>query len=586
MGRVLLTWWLIRGDLRRHPVEAAVFLIAITAASATLTLGLALNGATGTLYEQTRTATAGPDIEAFSTGTDAGLATVGRTRGVTQRSGPYLLVYTMVKANGYTARAVAEGRAVAPAEIDRPLVTSGTWLRPGGVVVERGFARGLGVRVGDRITVAGRVFPVVGIAVTAANAVYPWAEPVGPGGGPTDYSGLVWLTEADTRTLSSPSPLTYVLDLRLSNPANVSAFEASFAMSPLPVSFLDWKVLATQDAIMLQGTEPVLDIGALLLGFLAVAGVAWLAAGRAIQQTRRVGLLKAVGAGPGLTGATLLAQYLALALVAAAGGLLAGWSAAPALSDPTTGLTGSLRPTSAGAIGPVVFLALMSALLTTVVPTLRAARASTVRALTDSARPSRRAVLTALSLRLPAPLLLGIHLIARRPFRTLVHAAGITATVTAIMALLMVYAQPAKGYDLGVSVLTSPDSTQGRHILVAITVALMLLAAVNVIVFTWTTALESRRQLAIARTLGATPGQVTAGLSLGQVLPAVPALIGIPAGIGLYALNSHGGMTMPPTWWTASSAAGIVLAIGALTAIPARIMTRRPPARVLSSGKS
>jgi hypothetical protein len=107
------------------------------------------------------------------------------------------------------------------------------------------FARGLGVRVGDRITVADRVFPVVGIAVTAANAVYPWAEPVGPRGGPTDYSGLVWLTEADTRTLSSPSPLTYILDLRLSNPANVSAFEASFAMSPLPVSFLDWKVLAT-----------------------------------------------------------------------------------------------------------------------------------------------------------------------------------------------------------------------------------------------------------------------------------------------------------------------------------------------------
>ena len=75
--------------------------------------------------------------------------------------------------------------------------------------------------------------------------------------------------------------------------------------------------------------------------------------------------------------------------------------------------------------------------------------------------------------------------------------------------------------------------------LLTVTAALVILAAVNIIVITWTTALETRRPLAIARTLGATLGQVTAGISLAQLLPALPAAsTGIPAGIGLYAINS------------------------------------------------
>jgi predicted lysophospholipase L1 biosynthesis ABC-type transport system permease subunit len=39
----------------------------------------------------------------------------------------------------------------APALVDQPEVTQGTWVRPGGVVVERAFAEALGVRVGDRL---------------------------------------------------------------------------------------------------------------------------------------------------------------------------------------------------------------------------------------------------------------------------------------------------------------------------------------------------------------------------------------------------------------------------------------------------
>lgn len=513
------------------------------------------------------------------------LAAVSRAPGVTGRGGPYPLVYTTVKADGRTVNAVAEGRGPVPAPVDRPLVTSGRWVRAGGVVVERGFARALGIRVGDRIAVSGRIFPVVGIAVTAATAVYPWSEPWGPGGGPSDYAGLVWLTETDARALPSPFPPAYILDLKLADPAAAAAFADSYDMTVgSPVQFHTWPGIASQAAVALRSTEPVLDVGAWLLGLLAIAGVAGLAAGRAVQQTRRAGLLKAVGATPGLITCVLLAEYLVLALLAAAIGLLAGSLSVPGLSDPGGSLIGTLSPPASGTVIAVAFLAVLAAVLTTLAPTLRAIRTSTVRALADSPRPPRRTALTALSLRLPVPVLLGMRLTARRPVRTLLHAAGITVTTSAAVALLTFDARRAPGLNLGSATLPDPDDGQGLHLLMAVTAALMLLAAVNVIVIAWTTALETRRAQAIARTLGATPGQVTFGLALGQVLPALPAtLAGIPLGLGMYAINAVGPVTLPPAWVILTAAAGIVLAVAALTAIPAQIAARRPVATVLSS---
>ena len=73
--------------------------------------------------------------------------------------------------------------------------------------------------------------------------------------------------------------------------------------------------------------------------------------------------------------------------------------------------------------------------------------------------------------------------------------------------------------------------------LMVITVVLVALAALNAICTTWATVLDARHSSALARALGATPQQVTAGLSAAQVLPALPgALLGIPLGIGLFAV--------------------------------------------------
>ena len=110
------------------------------------------------------------------------------------------------------------------------------------------------------------------------------------------------------------------------------------------------------------------------------------------DQIRRVGLLKAVGATPSLVAAVLLAEYVLVALLAAAAGLAVGWLAVPLLTDPTAGLLGGVGapPLAISAVGLVTGVALGVAVAATFVPAVRAARTSTVLALADSARAPRR----------------------------------------------------------------------------------------------------------------------------------------------------------------------------------------------------
>src|ERR1700683_908715 len=75
---------------------------------------------------------------------------------------------------------------------------------------------------------------------------------------------------------------------------------------------------------------------------------------------------------------------------------------------------------------------------------------------------------------------------------------------------------------------------------------LIVLAAVNAIFIAWTTALEARYPSALARALGATPEQVTAGLSVAFLPPALlGALLGIPGGIGICDAAKRGGGVTP-----------------------------------------
>jgi hypothetical protein len=101
LARVLLVCRLADRDMRHRPAAAVLLLIAITAATTTLTLGLALGGVTGQHYATTRAATAGPDVVAATVGSVPGglpadlarLDQLSRAPGVTGHSGPFPVTF-------------------------------------------------------------------------------------------------------------------------------------------------------------------------------------------------------------------------------------------------------------------------------------------------------------------------------------------------------------------------------------------------------------------------------------------------------------------------------------------------------------
>jgi putative ABC transport system permease protein len=624
MGRLLLVCRLAARDLRRRPAEAALLLIAITAATTTLTIGLVLHGVISEPYQNTRNVTAGPDAVASvapppggSRRADlAGLKALTNASGVVGYSGPYPYTQAVVKAQGITATAWTQGRDVARATVDQPKLTEGSWVRDGGVVLEASFADALGVGAGDPITLDGRSFRVAGVAVTAASGPYPkvcfapcWfgaaaeaaAErdrttprplrepPAGPPAnafrlGPT---GLVWLTGADVRSLvSQAESLAYVLNLKLADPAGAPAFvntnTSDSVDAPRLVTWQD--ILAGHDKL-LENTREAMLIGSWLLSLLALASIAVLVGGRMADQVRRVGLLKAVGGTPSLVAAVLLAEYVVVALLAAATGLALGRLAAPLLTDPGAGLLGSAGavPFTISTVVLVTAVALGVAVVATFVPAVRAARTSTVLALADSARPPRRRPwLIGLSARLPVPLLIGLRVIARRPRRTVLGALAIAITVSGIVAALAAHAhfntEKAPGSD---------PRGELNQVLLLFAIMLVAQAAVNAICITWATALDARRSSALARALGATSDQVSAGLSVSQVFPALAgAILGLPGGIALAEALDDDPVTIPQLWQLLAVVLGSVLVISALTAIPARFSARRPVAEILASERA
>jgi putative ABC transport system permease protein len=114
---------------------------------------------------------------------------------------------------------------------------------------------------------------------------------------------------------------------------------------------------------------------------------------------------------------------------------------------------------------------------------------------------------------------------------------------------------------------------------------LVALAAVNAIFITWATVQDSRHAAAVTRALGATPGQITVGLSAAQVFPAaLGALLGIIGGYGLFTVANQGGsVSQPPAWWLVAVLLGTVIAVAALTSVPARFGARLPVAETLQA---
>jgi putative ABC transport system permease protein len=433
----------------------------------------------------------------------------------------------------------------------------------------------------------------------------------------------MWLSRSDVESLATPdSPLGYFLNLRLADPDQAPAFVAAHGGSNRAaapnngggphlklqpkgsdktdnrgapprgnnqgaIHLVSWQQIRDWDNLTVENVQQAMRFGSMLLGLLAIASVAVLVGGRMSEQTRRVGLLKAVGGTPRLIVVILLAQQLALALAAAIVGLLSGRLLAPLLTSPGTGLIGtagapSVRP---GTVGIVIAVALGVASAATALPAWQASRTSTVAALANSARPpTRSARMIALSARLPIPLLLGLRQATRRPRRSLLNALGFLVTTTGLVTMLCVTTFYAHVFGQ-VSDVDNPRIDRINQLILIISIMTAVLATVNTIFITWATVLDSQHSSALIRALGATPQQVSTGLCAAQVIPALTGtLLGIPAGIFLQMFLRHGVLTVPAWWALLAVPLGALLAVTALTIAPARAgIVRHSPAEHLQA---
>ncbi|MFI7593101.1 FtsX-like permease family protein [Micromonospora sp. NPDC049359] len=589
-GRLLLVWRLLVRDLRRHRTETVLLLVAITAATATLTLGLTLNELVTRPYERTRDATAGPDlvVETGFPGPRAldALAPLTTLPGVTDHSGPYPLAFLALTARDTTVRVIVEGRDGTPAAVNRPAVTDGTWVRPDGVVVERTFADALGLHLGETVSVGGHPLHVTGLAVTAARPVYPQVHWHLPGSNLVEKGGLVWVDRRDIATIAGDQPLSYTLNLKLADPEVGAGVVDPSGSNPY---YRGWNFRSARDIADSSGrqngqAETALVVGSWLLTGLAVIGVAGIVAGRVIARRRRVGLLKAVGAGPAVIAAVHLAEYLVIGLAAAGAGLAAGWVAAPLLFRTSAGFVGVgvMSPPLRVVIASTA-LALSIAVAATLAPVLRAAVTTTVHALADAPTPPRRRRWAIwLSRRLPTALLIGVRINARRAHRARLVTVNTLITTAALAAVLTILAQDDDPLNLGYAELPDPRNERTLQAMLIVAGMACFLALLNTIVSTWTAVLDTRQPLAVARALGATPAQTGLGLAVAQLLPAVPGVaLGIPFGIGLYLFFD--GERYPPAAWTLTTAFGVLLAVAMVTAIPAVAAARRPVADTIRS---
>jgi putative ABC transport system permease protein len=319
--------------------------------------------------------------------------------------------------------------------------------------------------------------------------------------------------------------------------------------------------------------------------------VAVLVGRRLSEYSRRVGLLKAVGATPSTVAATFLAENLMLALFAAVVGLVAGWLVAPLITKPGAALIGAAGapPISVSTVADVVGLAIAVALAATLVPAIRASRGSTVAAMNDVARPPRRrGALVRISNRLPIPALFGLRLVARRPRRALLSAANIAVTVTGIVTVLAFHADVDNKLSGAVALtaggLSDPVINRDEQMLTIITIMLVTLAVLNAIFTTWATVLDAKRASALMRALGARVRQVSTGLVFAQVLSALPgAILGVPLGLLLFKVAVKGSNGLPSPLWLIATVVGTLVVMAALTMVPALLGTRESVAEVLAS---
>ena len=443
------------------------------------------------------------------------------------------------------------------------------------VGVGRSVAAGDAVRVTGRQTVQFEGQPA---ACDVSANPYPISQPA-----------TVWVSPAPAARLGAALDRGgYLIELRLAEPDQAASFAAAH---PQADTWQDQKGDATADYQELAARLAALAV--FVVG-LTIATAAILVAGRMAAQIRQVGTLKAVGVTPGQVTGVLLVEYLTVAFLATAVGVVAGTRLTPLLARLTRALSvyGAQTPPIIWPRAAIVLaVALSVVLVATVRPALRGVRRSTLHSLSSNTRPPHGAgrLIRALArLPLPLPIGLGLRSATRRPGRFVANTFGLTIGIAMVIAGLALRAGVETFGRRGLSLdvpdpfsLAAATANLDRLSTLGFTIAAFLidLAVINAIIAAVFSAQDSARNHAILRTLGTTPGQtVTAFLVAHLAACLLACAFGIPLGIALY--NAIQGETLDPieltsfTYIATTLIALLLYAAIALTA--ARLLARRP----------
>ncbi len=416
---------LARADLFSRPGQTALTAVAIFAAATALVVTLALRAGLDDPFADAMAATRGAHVALYGELSDADVAALTALPGVTA-SDARARENTSATLGGRVTEVGLEALPAANAAIDRPRVTDGRLPAAADeVLVERSFAREVGLRVGDRFPLG----TVTGLAVTTQQATYPrW----GP--------GLVWGTG-----VRAPGRRVAV---HLRDPEATAAFAAA-ARRALPgtrLALTDWHDVRDTITDQTRTNALVIGINTLLALFAVGFTVATVIGGRVLAQRREIGLLKAVGFTPRGIVALLVGEYLAIGLVAALLGLVAGAAIAPLLLEPMSNVLATPTPSALAPLPLVVALGLILAAvaLFTAVPALRAGRVKTIDALAlgrgvGNGHASRAARL-ATALHLPTVARLGVKDAFTSRSRATLTIAALTFMVVTLVAALSVEA--------------------------------------------------------------------------------------------------------------------------------------------------
>ncbi len=463
-----------------------------------------------------------------------------------------------------------------------PVLTAGSQLREGGVVLERSLARARGIEVGATLeltTERGSFdLPVLGTAVVPSQPRYPRRNP-----------GLAWITRATLERIE-PDRTRLALDRGASTRESLrgcGVYRAGGAVVPAATlqsgalyleSWQDQRANALADA---QPIELIVTTYTILLLIVAFVVVGILVGARASAQHREIGLLKVAGFTPRQVGAVFALESAALGVVAAALGFTLGMLLAPRLAAPSAEtLIGS--PTIAAnpwhiLVASCVVIPVL--LAGTLVSTRRSTRYTALEAIRagSSSPPTSRLARAVTRSFLPLTTRLGIKDLLARRRRALFLAAAIALTGAVVAVALSVKAT----LDARTAGEVSDVPDELPLLIYTLDAALLLITATTLVAVTLLSVRERIRDYGVLKAVGLTPTQITSTLvSANAALAVFASLLAIPLGVGLFLalVKAASGTTedavLAPWWSLALIPVGAVVVVVAATSLPARLATR------------